>query len=67
MSPTYFFRVVEQEDGSWLCGRGREEFDFHAELDDAVEHTIGIAREHLPSEVFVHHLDGRVRSIASLE
>jgi hypothetical protein len=63
----FFFRVVEQEDGSWSCCRGREHFDAHAQLDDAAEHTISIASVHSPSEVFVHHLDGRVRSIASLE
>jgi hypothetical protein len=63
---TYFFRVIEQGDGSWMCSRGREEFDFHAQLDDAIEHITGIASEHSPSEVFVHHLDGRVRSVATL-
>ena len=64
---TYFFRVVEQDDGSWLCRRGREEFDFHAQLDDAIEHTIGIASEDPPSEVFIHHRDGRVQNIATLD
>ena len=64
---TYFFRVIEHEDGSWSCRRGREDFDFHAELDDAIEHTTGIASEHPPSQVFVHHLDGRVQTIATLD
>jgi hypothetical protein len=64
---TYFFHVVEQENGSWSCRRGREDFDFHAQLDDAIEHTIGIAGEHALSQVFVHHLDGRVQSIATLD
>jgi hypothetical protein len=56
-----------KDDGSWLCHRGREEFDFHAQLDDAIEHTIGIASEDLPSEAFVHHRDGRVQTIATLD
>jgi hypothetical protein len=64
---TYFFRVIEQEDGSWSCRWGREDFDSHAQLDDAIDHTTGIASEHPPSEVFVHHLDGRVQSIATLD
>jgi hypothetical protein len=64
---TYFFRVIEQEDGSWSCSRGREDFDFHAHLDDAIDHITGIASEHSPSDVFVHHLDGRVQSIATLD
>jgi Uncharacterized protein conserved in bacteria (DUF2188) len=64
---TYFFRVVEQEDGSWLCRRGREEFDLHARLDDAIEHTTGLASEDAPSQVFVHRLDGRVQTIATID
>jgi hypothetical protein len=64
---TYFFRVVEQEDGSWSCRRGREEFDCHDQLGDAIEHTTGIASEYRPSEVFVHHLDGQVQTIATLD
>jgi Uncharacterized protein conserved in bacteria (DUF2188) len=64
---TYFFRVVELEDGSWLCRRGREEFDVHEQLDDAIEHTTGIASDHPPSQVFVHHRDGQVQTIATLD
>jgi Uncharacterized protein conserved in bacteria (DUF2188) len=64
---TFFFRVVEQDDGSWLCRRGREEFDFHAQLDDAVEHTTGIAGEDRPSKVLVHHRDGWVQTVATLD
>jgi Uncharacterized protein conserved in bacteria (DUF2188) len=64
---TFFFRVAEQEDGSWLCRRGREEFDVHEQLDDAIEHTTGIASEDRPSQVFVHHRDGRVETIATLD
>jgi uncharacterized protein DUF2188 len=62
-----FFRVVEQKDGSWVCRRGREEFDFHAQLDDAIEHTFGMATQNPPSQVFVHHRDGKVQSIAILD
>ena len=63
---TYFFRVVEQEDGSWLCRRGREDFDTHGQRDDAIEHTTVIASEYPPSQVFVHHLDGQVDCVATL-
>jgi hypothetical protein len=63
----YFFRVVEQDDGWWSCRRGREDFDCFDQLEDAVEHTADFAREQAPSEVFVHHLDGRVQSIATFE
>jgi hypothetical protein len=64
---TYFFHVVEQEDGSWSCSWGREDFDVHAQLEDAIEHTTGVASEHTPSQVFVHHRDGQVQSIATLD
>lgn len=64
---TYFFRVVEQEDGSWSCRRGRDDFDWFDQLDDAIEHTTNFARENSPSEVFVHHLDGQVHSIATFD
>jgi hypothetical protein len=60
------YRVVEQEDGSWSCRQGRDELDCHAQLDDAIEHTTGIARANLPSQVFVHHRDGRMSAIAML-
>jgi hypothetical protein len=63
----YFFHVVEQRDGSWSCRRGREDFDFRAQLDDAIEQTEGVASEHPPSEVFVHRLDGQVQSIATFD
>lgn len=64
---TYFFRVIEHEDGLWSCRRGRADLDVHARLDDAIEHTTRIASQYPPSEVFVHHVDGRVQSIATLE
>jgi len=64
---TYFFRVVEQEDGSWSCRRGREEFDFHDQIGDAIEHTTRIATEHPPSQVLVHRRDGQVETIATLD
>ena len=63
----YFFRVVGQDDGSWSCRRGRDDFDWFGQLDEAIEHTTRIASENPPSEVFVHHLDGRVESIATFD
>jgi Uncharacterized protein conserved in bacteria (DUF2188) len=63
----YFFHIVEQEDGSWSCTRGREHLGAHAQLDDAIDHTIVIARKYGPSEVLVHRLDGQVQSIATFD
>jgi hypothetical protein len=64
---TFFFHVVEQEDHSWSCNRGREHFGAHAQLENAIEYTKVIAGEHAPSEVFVHRLDGQVQSIATFD
>jgi hypothetical protein len=63
-----FFHVVEQEDGSWSCNRGREHFGAHAQLENAIEHTKVIAGERRPSEVFVHRLGEHVgQSIATFD
>ena len=63
-----FFHVVEQEDGSWSCNRGREHFGAHAQLENAIEHTKVIAGERAPSEVFVHRLGEHVgQSIATFD
>jgi Uncharacterized protein conserved in bacteria (DUF2188) len=63
----YFFRIVEREDGSWSCRRGRADLDRFAQLDEAIEHTTSIASAYAPAEVFVHHCDGRVQNIATFD
>jgi len=62
-----FFRIVEQEDGVWLYRRGRADLKRFWQLDDAIEHATDIACEHPPSEVLVHHLDGRVQIVATFD
>jgi hypothetical protein len=63
----YFFRIVEQGDGSWRYQRGRADLDWFGQLDDAIEHVTDIASDHTPSEVLVHRADGRVQSIATFD
>jgi hypothetical protein len=63
----YFFRVVEQRDRSWSSRRGQLDVAWFNELEDAIEHTTGMASKDAPSEVFVHHLDGRAEVIATFE
>lgn len=63
----YFFRVVEQRDGSWWCRRGRVDVKWFGNLDEAIEHATDFASELPPSEVVVHRLDGRVEVIATFE
>ena len=62
----WFFRVIELDDGRWACRHGVEEFDTHGEMGDAVAHIRSIAGAHLPAELFMHGLDGSVRSIGVL-
>ena len=61
-----FFRIVEQVDG-WWYRRGRADLMRFANLDDAIKHATDIASENSPSEVLVHHLNGRVQVVASFE
>jgi hypothetical protein len=63
----FFFRAIEDEAGRWACRRGRQELDRHAELTQAIEHLTAVAGQHRPSEVLVHHVDGRVLSVAVLD
>ena len=49
----WYFRVIEHEDRSWLCRHGREVFDQHPTLSDAVEHIMMLAAAHPPAEVMV--------------
>jgi hypothetical protein len=62
-----YFRVIERSDGLWACRTGRQELDAHPNLGAAIEHMIGVAGEHRPSKVFIHHLDGRVVSETTLD
>ena len=66
VSGLWFFRVIESPDGRWACRRGRAEVDRHPEVDEALRHIRQIAAEHRPSQVWVHHLDGRVVLAADL-
>ena len=58
------YRVVELENGRWLCRFGRELFDEHNAMSRAVEHCGGIASRNAPANLFLHYLGGRVHLIA---
>jgi hypothetical protein len=60
----WFFRLVEDADGWWVCRSGRYELDRHASESDAFAHICELAADDPPSEVFVHPADGQVRSAA---
>jgi hypothetical protein len=63
----FFFRLIEHDDGSWTCRRGRQDLDRHPGQDEALAHLTEVAATHRPSRVYVHHLDGRVFAAASFD
>ena len=54
----WYFRVVEQDDHSWMCRHGRRVYDVHRSLADALAHITDLAAASEPAEVYVHRLDG---------
>jgi hypothetical protein len=60
----WLLHAVELDDGSWACRWGRQEFDQHAELTEALEHLKTIARDEGPAEFFAHYLDGEVSNLS---
>lgn len=59
----WYWRTIEDESG-WTCRHGMEELDRHATRGEAVEHLSALARKAAPSQVFAHHLDGRIETVA---
>jgi hypothetical protein len=59
----WFFHVIEQHDGQWACRHGRQEYDTHPLLDQAIEHISAIASLQRPAQIYVHRLDGNVESL----
>lgn len=49
-----YFRILELEDGSWACRRGRTVIDEHASYNDALDHICDLASADPSSQVFVH-------------
>jgi hypothetical protein len=64
---SWFFRVVQLDDGEWSCRFGSTVYDTHDALTDALDHCKEIAASHRPAQVFLHPLDGVVQTVASFE
>jgi hypothetical protein len=62
----WFFRVIEGEDGSWSCRRGREVLDEHPTLGDALSHLYVLAQASQPASLFAHYRDGRVEKLGDV-
>jgi hypothetical protein len=56
----WYLRAIQQPDGRWACRHGRQLFDLHDELSDALEHLAAIADTIGPAEFITHWLDGEV-------
>ena len=61
----WFLRAIEQTDGRWSCRHGRNVFDGHDELPDALNHLRDIASRMAPCELHIHRLDGSVENLGS--
>jgi hypothetical protein len=62
-SMAWFFRVIEQDDGRWACRHGRQVFDTHLLLDEAIEHIRALAARQLPAQLFLHRRDGTIEGL----
>jgi hypothetical protein len=62
-----FFRVIEHDDGTWACRDGRHVIDHHDNQDDALTHVALIASDYRPARIYLHHLNGRVSPVATLD
>ena len=56
----WYFRVIEQHDGRWLCRHGSTIYDTHDELPHAADHIRELAANAQPALLIVHRLDGSV-------
>lgn len=59
----WHLRVIESEDGRWVCHWGRRKLDTHGEVEEALEHLREIADEVGDFRFFVHHLGGAVTEL----
>ena len=62
-----FFRVIEQDDGTWACRHGFRGLDRHDTQDAAVVHITELADKQRPIRIYLHHLDGRVSLVSTLD
>jgi hypothetical protein len=56
----WYFRIIEQQDGRWLCRHGNAIFDAHDELPNAFDHIRELAASAQPAVLMVHRLDGSI-------
>lgn len=59
----WFFHVIERDDGRWACGHGRNIFDHHDLLVDALTHIHEVAAGQQPAEIFLHRLNSAAQRI----
>jgi len=65
----WFLRAIEQRDHRWRGQHGRQVYDMHDELAEALQHLRSIARTLSPAELIIHRVDGGVEKLgpASLD
>jgi hypothetical protein len=63
----WFLHAVELLGGAWACRWGRHQYDVHPSLEGAAAHLREMAAEHGPTELYAHHLDGRVARLGTTD
>lgn len=67
MLARYFFRVIETDNGLWICRRGVRTIDHHRSQESAISHMTQLAAKLRPSRVFLQTLQGGRQLIARFD
>jgi len=52
----WYFRVVQTDDGRWICQHGKDRYDTHATYEGAIDHITAIASQQRPADILAHPL-----------
>ena len=61
----WFLRAVELPSSDWACRFGPHEYDMHVTIDEAIAHLRLISLSLGPTELYVHHANGRVDALGT--
>jgi hypothetical protein len=59
----WIYRLIEQQDDTWVCRNGLTDFDAHREFADALEHLQTLAAEVDCDDIRIHRLNGSIDAL----
>lgn len=60
----WYYRAIEDTEGSWTCRHGLQDYDSHPSAEDALEHLLrALAPADEPVVLCIHPLHGRPRQV----